>query len=99
MPAASTPGIARDGRKHLLEDGRAFLNAGLGRGRAVVVVHFDGGGTLGLEAEIDIEDMEKAAQSRPAPTSSTQARATSETTRTERMRSCLRLWPEPGRSL
>ena len=31
-------------------------------GNVVVVVDFDGGGALGLEAEVDVEDVEEAAQ-------------------------------------
>ena len=58
-------GNGADACDHFLEDGAALLSAQrtvfISR-HAVVVFHLHCGGALGLEAEIDIEDVEKAAQ-------------------------------------
>ena len=58
MPACSTPGNARDACDHVLED-RGALGI---IAAAVVEVDFDGGGVGGLEAEVDVEDAQEAAQ-------------------------------------
>src|ERR1019366_401918 len=46
----------------LLEDCRALLDTGGGSRSAVVVFNLDRGGALGLEAEVDVEDVEETAQ-------------------------------------
>ena len=65
MPAASTPGMALTRAMICWKMTRALLQRWIRRsvvGNVVVVVDLDGGGALGLEAEIDIEDVEEAAQ-------------------------------------
>ena len=61
MPAASTPGSALTRSRDLLEDHAALCRARVAGRGAVVVLHFDRGGTVGLEAEIDVEHLEEAA--------------------------------------
>ncbi len=46
----------------MLENGSSFLRPGFKAGGAVVVRNLDGCGALGLEAQVNIEDVEEAAQ-------------------------------------
>src|ERR1019366_2651251 len=46
----------------LLEDFAAFGLPGFFGGRAIVVIDLDGGGAVGLKAEIDVEHFDKAPQ-------------------------------------
>src|SRR5262249_45669876 len=57
----------------------------------IVIVNIDGGGVAGLEARSRSRTRRKLRSSKPAPTSSTQARAISVITRVERIRSCFLL--------
>ena len=86
MPEVSTPGIAAT-RSIMRWKMAVAMSAGFLRGLATfLVVDLDGCGVIGLEAEIDGEDLEKLRSSNPALTRSMQARAISVTTRAARRR-------------
>ncbi len=62
MPAASTPGIALTRARICWKMALRFAGAGFGGRSGVVVIHPDGGGAFGLEAQIDVEHFQEAAQ-------------------------------------
>ena len=61
MPAASTPGSALTRARICWKISPRFSPAA-SVGGAVVVVHFDRGGAIGLKAEVHVKHFEKAAQ-------------------------------------
>ena len=100
MPAASTPGMAPTRAMDLLEDGGAARDdvgvlCALGHCRRRRRSTLMAAARSGWKPRSTLSTLTKLRSSSPAPTSSMQASATSETTRMERMRSCLRPSPEP----